>query len=170
MVEFNNFHSENGCIKNWLVENLNKLDAYRTFHFIAEFLSIFRHCLTRSVQESCKNCLDLQESCKERLNWPEMSDLTDSKVLSETLDTCSYYLICSTSARFLQEMYGSATRDCFSFPVEISFSQYTSTNIFFGSIRIYDAISEDSCVSLKRFETSYVRTIPLQPSVASTVL
>ena len=41
-------------------------------NFLAEFLSIFRHCLARFVQESWKKCLDLQESCKKRLNLKEL--------------------------------------------------------------------------------------------------
>ena len=47
-------------------------------HFLADFFSIFRHCLARFVQESYKKCLDLQESCKKRLNLQEMSDLSET--------------------------------------------------------------------------------------------
>ena len=36
-------------------------------HFLADFFPIFRHCLARFVEESCKKCLDLQELCKKRL-------------------------------------------------------------------------------------------------------
>ena len=53
--------------------------------FLAEFLLIFRYCLARSIQESCKK----------RLNHQEMSDLTESG---------RFCLKFKTLARFLQIM------------------------------------------------------------------
>ena len=76
--------------------------------FIENSLAIFRHCLTRSVEESCKKCLDLQESSKECLNLQEMCDLPESDIFVQNVrylqNSCRYCLICWTSARFLQEM------------------------------------------------------------------